>query len=146
MGRVQGSSAAVSSARRRNQAAQVESRVCLIYYPNIDGLPGRGTQDGATRIARALDNANAWGSDQELRRDLAAKLYAIAETDAVTGKRRDCSRQSAELLQSLANWLRRDADAASLRELIVQGYRGDIAANLKNASTAPRTDARTAPA
>ena len=118
----------------------------ILYYALEQlGLPGRGTQDWATRIARELENANAWGSDQELRRDLAVRLHAVAETDA-SGKRRDSSRQSAELLQSLANWMRHDADAAGLRELIVQGFRGDIETNLKNAFTAPRTDARTAPA
>lgn len=112
----------------------------ILYYALEQlGLPGRGTQDWATRIARGLDDANAWGSEQELRRDLAAKLHAVAETDA-SGKRRDSSRQSAELLQSLANWMRHDADAAGLRELIVQGFRGDIAANLQNQSTAATAD------
>ncbi|TDR45064.1 trypsin-like peptidase [Tahibacter aquaticus] len=43
MGRVNGSSGPVSAARLRNQSSQVESRVCLIYYPDRDGGVVQGT-------------------------------------------------------------------------------------------------------
>lgn len=40
---VVGSPLAVSAARLRNQISQVESRVCLVYYPDLDGNQIQGT-------------------------------------------------------------------------------------------------------
>lgn len=40
---VAGSTPAVSAARLRNQMSQVESRVCLVFYPDIDGNQIQGT-------------------------------------------------------------------------------------------------------
>lgn len=99
----------------------------ILYFGlEQQGLPGLGKTDWPRLIARELDDANAWGSVQELRIDLARKLResqsVIVDKDSSTIR----AGASAELVNSLANWLRHDADARPLRELIVRGFRDDV--------------------
>lgn len=100
------------------------------------GLPGLGKTDWPRLIARELDDANAWGSDQELRVDLATKLRGQSAINTVVSQTTGeaSSAVSAELLASLINWLRHDADARELRELIVRGFRDDVELALGNAT------------
>jgi hypothetical protein len=109
----------------------------ILYFGlEQQGLPGLGKTDWPQLIARELNDANAWGSDQELRLDLAAKLRSQSASAVAVVESSPAFRSAvgAELLDSLINWLRHDADAQALRELIVRGFRDDVERALRSAS------------